>query len=300
MTISISKRGSGIKTVNPPQLKMFSYDFYSGYKKMENKIGSQYFDYKEINDAEKSITHYISTPQVDSYGHVMNQKGMDDSKFKYVLWQHSQGMSLFSDITPKPSDLIIASSKWRTPDEIGIRTKTAFLDTTLGQDVYYFNKSGILKYWSIGWKEKEEPVIEKRDNKRINVYNNWFLYEYSSVMFPANEGAKNVDLMNEMKSIAKDEMFKKSIDDYFAYDKIKTFITGNINDTMKQEIIDELKKNMIDTNEYIKKEAFEELKKEHQKLFELVNNSFIQKQKREVNLKKLDNLVGDILKNKLK
>ncbi|MDD5361032.1 MAG: HK97 family phage prohead protease [Ignavibacteria bacterium] len=267
---------------------------------MENKLGSQYFRYKEINDASRSITHYISTPQVDSYGDIMKQEGMDDSKFKYVLWQHSLGMSFFSDIVPKPSDLIIGKSDWRRIDEIGVKAKTDFYDTTLGRDVYNFNKSGGLKYWSIGWKEKEEPVVEKRDNKKVKIYNKWFLYEYSSVLYPANEGAANIELMTEMKNDAKDELFKKSIDDYLAFDKIKTFITGNINDTMKQEIIDELKKNMTDENEYIKKEAFEELKKEHQKLYDLVNNSYIQKQKREVNLKKLDDLVDNILKNKLK
>lgn len=267
---------------------------------MENKIGSQYFDYKEINDAEKAITHYISTPQIDSYNDVMKQNGMDDSKFKYVLWQHSLGQSIFSDVTPKPSDLIIGESKWRKPDEIGVLAKTNFLPTPLGQDVYNFNKSGILKYWSIGWREKEEPVIEKQDNKRIQIYNKWFLYEYSSVLFAANEGASNVDVINEMKNSAKDEMFKKSIDDYLAFDRIKGFITGNINDNIKNELIEEFKDKLINPNEYIKKEVFEELQNEHKKLYDLVNNTIIKTEKRKVNLNKLNSLVDDMLKNKLK
>jgi hemerythrin len=65
-------------------------------------------------------------------------------------------------------------------------------------------------------------------------------------------------------------------------------------------LIEEFKDKLINPDEYIKKEVFEELLNEHKKLFDLVNSTIIKSEKRKVNLNKLDSLVDEMLKNKLK
>lgn len=174
---------------------------------------------KEFNDNEKSIVHYISTESIDAYNEVLKANGMDDSKFKAVLWQHSRGRRLFDDATPKPSSLVIGKSAWRKiEDNYGVLAKTIFADTPLGRDVYKFNKEGYINSWSVGWSEKSAPKVVKQllNDKEVEVkiFETWNLHEYSSVIFPANNDAINLmiksaeddrlaDLLNE------DLMFKE-------------------------------------------------------------------------------------------
>ena len=154
---------------------------------------------KDNNDAERTITHYVSTVNVDSYNEVLIPKGFDESKFKAVLWQHGRGRNLLTDKTPKPSELVIGKKLWLRHDEVGVFGKTEFAETTLGKDVYLFNKLGYINSWSVGWLEKAQAIISKgmKDGKEVEIktFEEWYIYEYSSVIFPANSESVNIELM---------------------------------------------------------------------------------------------------------
>src|SRR5438552_11172884 len=145
----------------------------------------------EFNEKERSIVHYISTKNVDAYNEIILPEGMDDSRFKAVLWNHSYGISMFNPNVPPPSALVIGKSLWRVADDYGIKAKTKFADTPLGNDVMNFNKEGYINSWSIGF----QPVKKDKDEKSgITTISKWFLYEYSSVIFPANNESVNLML----------------------------------------------------------------------------------------------------------
>jgi hypothetical protein len=65
---------------------------------------------KEFNEKSRTIVHYISTAGVDEFGEILVPGGMDDSRFKAVLWSHSLGLSLLDDRIPPPSELVIGKS----------------------------------------------------------------------------------------------------------------------------------------------------------------------------------------------
>jgi len=162
---------------------------------------------KEFSEKDRTIIHYISTKNADEFGEVLEPKGMDDSRFKAVLWSHSLGLSLLDDRIPPPSELVIGRSLWRKTDETGVIAKTEFANTPLGNDVMRFNAEGYINSWSVGWKPKgaKQPDVKKG----ITVYPKWYLYEYSSVIIPANPDAINLMLKDAtsdgMKNILKRE-----------------------------------------------------------------------------------------------
>jgi hypothetical protein len=147
---------------------------------------------KEFSEKERTITHYISTAGVDEFGEILLPKGMDDSKFKAVLWSHSLGLSLLEDRVPPPSELVIGKSLWRNADENGVLAKTEFANTPLGNDVMRFNAEGYINSWSVGWKPKGAKKVNTETG--ITIYPKWYLYEYSSVIIPANPDAINLML----------------------------------------------------------------------------------------------------------
>lgn len=152
----------------------------------------------QFNEKERSLVHYISTTTVDEYNDIVVPSGMDDSTFRAVLWNHSYGINWLNDMTPPPSDLIIATSSWRKPDDRGVLAKTVFMDTPLGNDVMRFNAEGAINAWSIGYKTVEKLTNEDTDIRTIL---KWKLYEYSSVIFPANPDAENLMLKSATSPI---------------------------------------------------------------------------------------------------
>jgi len=146
---------------------------------------------REFDSKERTIVHYITTTAVDEYKEVVKPDGMDDSKFRAVLWNHSYGFSWFDDMTPPPSQLVIGKSLWRKKESGGVLAKTQFADTTLGNDVMKFNAEGLINSWSIGFKTKKKELDEKTG---VTTILEWELWEYSSVIFPANPEAVNLML----------------------------------------------------------------------------------------------------------
>jgi len=152
---------------------------------------------KEFNESSRTIIHYISKSGVDEFGEVLVPGGMDDSRFKAVLWSHSLGLSLLDDRIPPPSELVIGKSLWRKAEDEGVLACTEFANTPLGNDVMRFNSEGYINSWSVGWKPKGAKQFNK--DAGITVYPKWYLYEYSSVIIPANPDAINL-MLKDAKS----------------------------------------------------------------------------------------------------
>ncbi|HJY63110.1 MAG TPA: HK97 family phage prohead protease [Ignavibacteria bacterium] len=152
---------------------------------------------KEFNSSLRTIIHYISKAGVDEFGEVLVPGGMDDSRFKAVLWSHSLGLSLLDDRIPPPSELVIGKSLWRKADDDGVVACTEFANTPLGNDVMRFNAEGYINSWSVGWKPKGAKQFNSETG--ITVYPKWYLYEYSSVIIPANPDAINL-MLKDAKS----------------------------------------------------------------------------------------------------
>jgi hypothetical protein len=207
---------------------------------------------KEFSEKDRTIIHYISTKNADEFGEVLEPGGMDDSRFKAVLWSHSLGRNLLDDRIPPPSELVIGKSLWRRADENGVMAKTEFADTPLGNDVMRFNAEGYINSWSVGWKPKGAKLADKSTG--ITFYPKWYLYEYSSVILPANPDAVNL-MMKDAKSDGMKNLLKHDNDILLIKNEINCFnsrlekMIGDFEDS-KQEIanlknvLDEIKNKM--------------------------------------------------------
>jgi phage head maturation protease len=152
---------------------------------------------REINENERTITHYINTLSIDTYDSVIIPQGMDDKRFEknpVVPWAHDTRM---------PS---VARSMWRQIDDTGILAKTQFYDSQFADEIWGMYKRDFLRGWSIGfdwkrggliWDDDDEymELIEKYDiqGRPIVIIKDWVLFEYSAVVIPANEDALNAD-----------------------------------------------------------------------------------------------------------
>lgn len=140
----------------------------------------------EVNEEDMTIIHYVSTPTPDRYGDVVEQAGMDDTKFKnnpVVLFGH------------KSRELPIGKSRWVKADSIGVLAQTAFdKDSEFAREIFRMNKEGILNAWSIGFIPLEYSFLKEGGM----LVKKWELLEYSSVPIPANPDALNL-MMKECK-----------------------------------------------------------------------------------------------------
>jgi len=148
-------------------------------------------EYKEINEKEKTIIHYISTSTPDRYNDIVNPAGIDYADFRknpVVFFGHrSNGFPIGKNI-------------WLKPDGKGVIAKTQFDSSDAAGEVFRLNKEGFLNSWSIGFIPKGSPKIT-RDENTGDVYNlidEWSLLEYSSVALPANPDCVNL-MMKELK-----------------------------------------------------------------------------------------------------
>lgn len=237
---------------------------------MENLNKTFQTEVKDVNEGDRTITHYISTVNVDSYNEILIPAGMDDSKFKAVLWNHERDSWTIAGGNMKPSNLVIGKSLWRTPDSIGVLAKTQFAQTPLAEDVYQFNKQGFINSWSVGWMPKGNSTVTDNGAKQ---FNEWYLYEYSSVIFPANSQSVNVNNDNlelmiksatspELKDYFEIKTFKDSIMNFAknhietenklseivenikSFESFKEFVTTSINE-IKENLISQ--KNIVET-----------------------------------------------------
>lgn len=196
------------------------------FKNMNLKTASVKSEVETHKD-ERAITHYITTPDIDWGGDVVNPKGMDSSMFdkhKTVFYNHNY-------------DQPIASSMWLKSKEEGVLAKTRFGKTFFADDLYCLHEDGIINTWSIGWQPKTKdgkPVkgaLEYNEDTNVLYINNWDLVEYSSAPLAMNPSA-----LDQIKTMVKSVEAKALIKDFEANDLIK-----HILDEQEKEIKELLK-----------------------------------------------------------
>lgn len=137
----------------------------------------------EIENGESVA--WVTTKDVDRTGDVINPKGIDLADYllnPIVLFNHDE-------------DRIVGKCLWAKVTDYGIKTKTRYASTPLGQEIYQLEKEGILKGKSVTILplEVREPTREEADTPEYKgckfVIDSSLLLEYSCVSLPCNAHA---------------------------------------------------------------------------------------------------------------
>jgi len=198
----------------------------------------------QINEAERTVTQYISTKDEDRGNDVVIPGGCQLNNYKknpVVLWGHDQ------------RSLPIAKALWTKTDERGVISKAKFAEHQFAEDAFQLVKGGFVNGTSIGFvpletEEKETgkfreiwgmqmPIIRRTIKK-------WELLEYSYVNIPMNPKAlvqrdfSGLDIKSfEMKSY-----FQK---------QAELFEEEQMTEELKQEFqstLDDIKSSIADIN----------------------------------------------------
>ena len=121
---------------------------------------------------------------------------------------------------------------------MGVIAKTIFANTPLGNDVMAFNRDGLLNSWSVGWLPKGDK--EYNEETGVTTFKEWYCFEYSSVIFPANNEAVNLENYNIMVKEAISPNFKTLVKSHVDYFNIKSELS-----TYKSDL-DEIKQLLKD------------------------------------------------------
>ncbi len=184
----------------------------------------------EKSKSERSITHFISTPDIDRGKDIVNPRGMDSTEFeksRTVFYNHNY-------------DRPIAKNLWVKRTEEGVKVKTQFSETPFANDIYTLHTEDIIKTWSIGfdvprtkgrWSDPVEGAITMDAGTGIRTINKWILLEYSSAPLAMNPNA--LDLAKNIKSYLKTDELKSVIEGFEYKSEIETILAGH-----KKEIDD--------------------------------------------------------------
>lgn len=167
---------------------------------------------QKADDSEETITHYISTPDEDRGGDIVNPHGLDDTDFnksKTVLFNHNYNFP-------------VARNLWLKKQDAGVLCKTKFGSTQMSKDIYLLHKENILNSWSIGFQldYSKDKYAEYKDGKFY--INFWKMFEYSSVSVAMNPNAvdiakgiiKSVSLKDEFERQEEERIIKQIISEY--------------------------------------------------------------------------------------
>lgn len=195
----------------------------------------------EVNEEEMTIIHYISTPTPDRFGDIVEQAGMDDTKFK------SNPVVLFGH---RSRELPIGKSRWAKADSVGVLAQTAFdKDSEFAREIFRLNKEGILNAWSIGFIPLEYSYLKEGGM----LIKKWELLEYSSVPIPANPDALNL-MMKECKV----DMVRDMINDENKMMRLELAVKNlSGKETEFNEKIEVLRKELVSLEDKIAKKLIE-------------------------------------------
>jgi hypothetical protein len=168
------------------------------YKELPGKVVSW-------DDANLTITHFISTETQDSGGDVMVAKGMVIRGKPVVLFQHGQDPVFGNEPIAKALSIVPGENEGK----VGILATTKFFDdrkltipTCVGQRLYEKAKDDTMPNWSIGFNSiKATPI---KGGRRVD---EWELHEYSQVAVGMNKEATTLamkkygDLLAEPKFV---------------------------------------------------------------------------------------------------
>ena len=160
---------------------------------------------KAFDDALLWIEHFISTEERDRGGDIMSADGMKMNGVPVVLWQHGLDPMYGHMPIAKPLEFKVGKNKKGVK---GIVAKTQFPNDEEGVKMYKRVKENFLPNWSIGYDGKGVPL----DGGGMR-YDEWELFEYSSVAIPMNAGATHGE-KPEMKQLAFKYIVEKAPEGY--------------------------------------------------------------------------------------
>lgn len=174
-----------------------------------------------FDENERSVVSFISTISPDRYGEIVMPEGVDTKNYEknpVVLLNHT-------------SPLPVGKNLWIKKEATGIKAKTQFADTAVGNDLMKLYKDGFMRAFSIGFIPK---VIDTDNEKRI-VHKESELLEYSAVTIPANQDALMLSY-KAVQSIELKEILEREVKEIQIYEKLEA---------MKQEFFKSLEEHEL-------------------------------------------------------
>jgi hypothetical protein len=195
---------------------------------MERRNGGFITKTTSVNNEERSVIKYVSTPTLDRYNEIVIQEGIDLANFRknpVVLYAHNQGDGIFGGGYPT---LPIAKDLWIKFDGSGLLAKQKYNQTSLATEIFQMHLDGFYLASSIGfmpleyrarWKYSDEEWAEQVNKLAkdftldVNlalqadfIITKSELYEHSDVPVPANPEALTNAFKSgyELKYLAKD------------------------------------------------------------------------------------------------
>lgn len=149
----------------------------------------------EVEDVQSQgdrrwVVARINTDALDSYGTVVDPRGMDKSEYdrnRVVLWEHGQD--------PVRGMVPIGRNDWikAEPGRGVVKAKTVFADDEFSRGLHALYRDDVLRGWSVrGVPVQTGPPtraeIERRPElaKCQTIYRKWRLKEYSAVAIAGN------------------------------------------------------------------------------------------------------------------
>ena len=141
------------------------------------------FDIKSIDQAQRIVEGFASTPTLDRQGDVLLSRGAEFELPMPLLWQHQQD---------KPIGQVIAAQV----SDHGIRITAKIAQNVLPyiDEAWALIKAGLVRGFSVGWKPLEPPTRQKNGGMQ---FARWMWGETSAVTIPANATA-TIDLIKSL------------------------------------------------------------------------------------------------------
>ena len=151
---------------------------------------------KGVDEDERLVEHWVSTPDVDRVKEILLPKGANLTEAHTVFWGHDY-------------DKVIGSIAWQKRKKEGVLAKTVFATTPFADEKFQLVKDGHVKTWSVGyiplesfWKgfdDDYDKVAEKVQaqysdinvSEAMIITSKWLELEYSLVGVPTNPNAVN-------------------------------------------------------------------------------------------------------------
>lgn len=231
-----------------------------------------------FDENERSVISFISTISPDRYNEIVLPDGVDTKNYEknpVVLLNHN-------------SPLPIGKNLWIKKEATGLKAKTQFADTELGNDLMKLYRDGFMKAFSIGFIPK---IVDTDEQKRL-IHKESELLEYSAVTIPANQDA----LMLSYKSVNSKELkeiLERDIKEIEIYERMEA---------MKQDIyktLETYKPTIIDEDILKSLNRISELEDKINQLNETINQ-FQSEQKKLSYQKQLQHKLETMISNKLK
>jgi len=169
-----------------------------------------YKSYSSTNNSfdenERSVVSFISTISPDRYGEIVMPEGVDTKNYEknpVVLLNHT-------------SPLPIGKNLWIKKEATGIKAKTQFADTIVGNDLMKLYKDGFMRAFSIGF----IPKVVDTDNEKRIVHKESELLEYSAVTIPANQDALMLSYKS-VQSMELKEILEREVKEIQIYEKLE-------------------------------------------------------------------------------